>query len=230
MAAFDWSTKWGFLVIPAVCGFGCLTNLISVLVFINPKMKDNSFKYLLAIAICNIFYLGLGSYSFLYICTGCPSQLSYFTNVYYNYVVHYVCSTLSIFCILADIYLSLLRYLVLKNKTFLQNISYLKVCPILFFISSLFYIAPMFLKEIKPIKQIKVNNTVVYTAYFAFDNSVGATPFGKTLPIVITSIRIILATVVLTSVNVLNALEFRKRYSKRVKHTTSMLSIISELI
>ena len=83
-----------------------------------------------------------------------------------------------------------------------------------------------FFKEIKPIKQIKVNNTVVYTAYFAFDNSVGATSFGHALPIVITSIRILLATVVLTTVNVMNAIEFRKRYSKRVKHTTSIFSII----
>jgi hypothetical protein len=41
--SFDWATRWGYLIIPAICIFGFLTNLTNIGVLLNPKMKDISF-------------------------------------------------------------------------------------------------------------------------------------------------------------------------------------------
>ena len=50
----DWTSKWGYLLLPAICIFGFLNNLINIIVFLNSKMKDISFKYLLAISISDL--------------------------------------------------------------------------------------------------------------------------------------------------------------------------------
>ena len=108
---FDWASRWGFLLIPAICIFGFVTNLLNIAVLLNPKMKDISFKYILATSLSDLLYLTLSGYSFVELCSDCPLNNSYFTQIYIIFIDSFFTSCLAIFCIFVDIFLSLILYL-----------------------------------------------------------------------------------------------------------------------
>jgi len=215
MISYDWiPLNWAYLLLPAICIFGCITNFFSIAVLFNPKMKDISFKYLLVTSISDLLYLFLCSYLFIQLCSDCPLFTSYFTQWYTIYIDSYLTSCLAVFVILTEITLSLLRYSILKNKTYIQSMKFYKVIAFLFLISLVFYLPVLFFNEIIPIQQI--NSTK--TDYLTIMNSLGSSLYGTITPIVLSTIRIILAMFVLTGINIMNAIEFRKRVSNRIQN------------
>ena len=100
----DWTSKWGYLLLPAICIFGFLNNLINIIVFLNSKMKDISFKYLLAISISDLLYLFSLSYLFISQCVDCPLHNTYFTHLYDFILFHYFAPSLAIFCIFTELF------------------------------------------------------------------------------------------------------------------------------
>ena len=158
-------------------------------------------------------YLGLCSYMLIYLCSDCPLHNTYFTKVYTIYINYYFTSVLAIFCILNDIFLSLLRYSVLKNNTYLQSFRYYLVIGFLFLISLLYYSPILFFYDIIPIQTANNNTTVIFQDdYAVVKNSLGLSLYGKITPIVLSVIRLILAMLVLTTINIFNVIEFKKRY------------------
>jgi hypothetical protein len=231
MVSFDWASKWGYLILPIICLFGFFTNLINIIVFLNPKMKDISFKYLLATSVSDLFYLFLLSYSFIVQCSDCPLHNTYFTQFYDFVIFHYINASLAIFCIFTDIVLSLLRYSILKNKYyFIQSLKHYKLIGFLFLLSFIYYSPLLFFKKIiqnnnnnnnsnSNQNNYSNNETLLiskdYIEYSEVNNSIGSSIYGQITPIILQSIRIILAMFVLTGINMLNVIEFRKRYSNR---------------
>ncbi len=208
---------------PTICVFGFLTNLVNIIVLVNPKMKDVSFKYLLAISISDLIYLGFEGYSLIDICSDCPLHTSYFTQIFIIFIDGYLTSCLAIFCILTDIFLSLIRYSTLKNKIYLQSLNYYLVIGFLFALALIYYLPVLFFYEIIPIS----NNTET-TDYLTITNSLGSSLFGKITPIILSTIRIILAMFILTGINIMNAIEFKKRFSNRVHNRNLILIEISK--
>ena len=49
-----YSSLLPYLPLPLVCLFGIITNSLNIAVFLNPKMKDSSFKYMLIISISDL--------------------------------------------------------------------------------------------------------------------------------------------------------------------------------
>ncbi len=222
MVSSDWvSSNWGFLVLPAISIFGCITNLVNIAVLINPKMKDISFKYILVTCICDLLFLMLGTYTFNTLCADCPLYHTYFTQFDDFIIVRYINISLTVFIILIEITVSLIRYSVLKNKTYLLSLNFYLVIGVLFLISFLIYSPLLFFKEIKPIQR---NNN---TEYIQVKTQLGLSLFGTITSITVQSIRGILAMLVLTSINVLNSIEFRKRYSNRFKNRSINMTEIN---
>ena len=217
MYTFSWSSRWGYLILPSICVFGFITNLTNIAVFLNPKMKDVSFKYLLAISISDFLYVCLLSYSYIEICTECPFYNLYSTQFYLFYIKQYLTSCLAIFCILTDITLSLLRYLVLKNKTYLKSVNYFKIIGFIILISLIYYTPLLFFKNIISINQSMNSTTEVIDAYILKRNSLGLSLYGTVTPIILQTIRIILAMIFLFGINIMNVIEFRKRFSNRIR-------------
>ena len=227
MISFDWTSRWYFLLIPAICIFGILTNLLNILVFLNAKMKDISFKYLLVTSISDLFYLVILSYSFIDLCTDCPLNNTYFTKFYDIFLFHYVAASLAIFCILTEIFLSLIRLSVLKKNNYLLSINYFKILAFLFLISFIFYSPLTLFKQIIPIiinKNNSNNSTNDYIEYTEVKTQLGSSSFGTITTIVLQSIRMILAMIILTSINIMIVIEYRKRYSNRFKNQTFFIS------
>jgi len=219
MVSFDWASKWGYLLLPAICIFGFITNLINIIIFLNSKMKDISFKYLLAISISDLLYLFSLSYLFISQCVDCPLHNTYFTHLYDFIFFHYFAPCLAIFCIFTEIILSLILYSVLKNKTYLQSLNFYLVIGFTLFVSFIYYLPLLFFKNISSINKSNndTNKTIINynNEYTEVDTSLGSSLYGQVLPIILQSIRIFLVIFVLTGINILNAIEFKKRYSSR---------------
>jgi hypothetical protein len=216
--SFDWATRWGYLIIPAICIFGFLTNLTNIAVLLNPKMKDISFKYILATSISDLIYLILESYSFFVLCTDCPLHNTYFTQFYDFIIFHYIIPCMAVFCILTDITLSLIRYSVLKNKNYIQSKNFYLVIGFLLVLSFLFYSPVLFFKKIIPIQLINLTEITLTTDYTQEKTNLGFTLYATITPILLQTIRGLLAMFVLTGINIMNVIEFRKRYSKRIQN------------
>ena len=109
--------------------------------------------------------------------------------------------------------LSLIRYSALKNKEYLQSLNYYLVIGILFLISLIYYLPVLFFNEI--IQIIDRENRTSIDEFMVITNSLGLSLYGITTPIILSTIRIVLAMFVLTGINIMNIIEFKKRYSYR---------------
>ena len=215
MISFDWATRWGYLVLPSLAIFGFFTNLTNIAVLLNPKMKDISFKYMLATSFGDLFYLFLCSYAFVYICPDCPLRNTYLTQIAIIYSSDYLTSVLAIFCVFVDIFLSFLRYSVLKNQKYLLSLRSYLVIGFLFLISLIYYLPVLFFKKIIPIQQQNNTTTDDYPEFKVVKTSLGSSLYGQITPIILSVIRLVLTMLVLTAINILNMNEFRKRFSNQ---------------
>ncbi len=221
------SSNWSLLIQPFICTVGVIANGLNIAVFLNPKMKDVTFKYMLAISISDCIYLGLLSYVSFLSCSDCLFTKNYATAFYAIFIDDYLTSCLGIFALFIDITLSVQRFFILKNKYFCQKLSYKLTISILLLIALLYYLPVTFFKNIV---EIENTNSTNCTEYAAVLNKLGQTSFGNLTPVVITSFRIFLGTVVLTSINLVNAYEFKKRMEKKVKKAPNSIELSIILI
>ena len=222
MISFDLTFKWSHLLIPVICTFGCITNLLSIIVLLNSKMKNISYKYILATNLSDLLYLSLNSYTIIIRCNDCPLHFTYFTQWYDIYIVNYFQNCLAIFSIFITIYLSLLRYFKFKNKMkFLKLIHYYLVIGILFLISLVYYFPFLFFNDIIQIhhnSSSSNNNTSLFVEYSSIKNTLGSSMYGTITKIILLAIYFILAIFILTFINIIIAIHFKKKYSIRFKN------------
>lgn len=217
---FSWSNNWQYLILPQINIFGVITNVINVIVFLNPKLEDPTFKYMLATSVSDIVYLVLTTWNIFKYCSECPLYSSFITQVYLIYLNDYLTSSLALFNILVDILISFQRYSILINKAHCLNVPCKWMLLILLTISLAYYFPLVFFKDILVISNTTVSNTSneYIVKYAATKNKLGVSDVGRILPIAMTVGRIFLGVIVLTLINILNAYEFRKRFSKKRIH------------
>ena len=79
--------------------------------------------------------------------------------------------------------------------------------------SFIYYSPLLFFKNILPINSNNINNeTTNYTEYSLVKTSLGQSLYGEVIPIILQSIRIILAIVLLPSLNILNVIYGKIQY------------------
>lgn len=201
---------WDLTFRLVVLGIGIVTNIINIAVFVNPRLKDDSYKYMLTNSVTNFFYLTITFIGvLLYNCTYCPSSQTYASVVFSIGLIFYVSSCLAIFRIVVEIALSVRTYLILTNKNY-ERISYRQIIPILFVISMLYYGQQPFIYDI-----VELRGPSGQVLYGSRTNLFGNSSFAKILVIVQFSVRIFLAVVVLSTVNSLNVFEFKKLHAQR---------------
>jgi hypothetical protein len=208
-ASVSWQTWVRLFELP----FGTIANFINICVFLNPKLKDLSYTYMIAISSANLAYQGLLFVStFFSICLICPTYQSYFSALYSLAIGLYFTSCLAIFRIAVEVTLSLHTYCVLTNRTnwITTRFSSKIILTSLFVASVLIYGQVPFANSI-----VATNTTELVVTYATQTNDFGNSVLGKTIAIVNTSTRLSLAVIVLTIVNVLNLIEFRKRFKSR---------------
>lgn len=215
---FTWPYIWPKVII---CVFGILTNTINIFVFANPKLSSASYRCMLINSITNLSYLTINLMAvFFYLCNTCQSSTTYFAALFSILVFFYFSSCLAVFRIMIEIVLSLYTYCILTNRAaWIERVALKRLVYVLFVASLIIYGHQPFAYQINQratrFTQGDNDVKVVYTVKASeFGNSV----IGKMCAIFQASIRIFLILVVLTFLNLLNLVSFRKRYENRLNN------------
>ena len=210
---------------PAIAAFGVVTNSINTAVFLHPKMKDPTFKYLLASSISDLIYLGISLGGFDFLCDLCLIRRSYFELLYFYIVIEFIIRVLAIFSILIEIFLSIQRYMILKNKPYLKEKTHKWLLLGLLMASFIYYTPLLVFKQIVPFKynnQTTNSTTVSRQEYNLEYNELGLSRIGMVIPIVLQMIRFFLGSIVNSAINLFVTFEFRKRYATKKKQNDTI--------
>ncbi len=196
-----------------LCLFSTITNGICIAVFLSPKLKDVSFKYMLAQSISDFIYSFSLSFQILYFFPIDKVRFSLASQLYSIAIFSIVTSALAIFYILIAIWISLQRYLLFKNKKLLENISYRKIISFLLLLSFFYYFPAIFQNRIVIINN---NSTQSNDTFFSTEETDFAkSSMGKILYIFLEGLRIFLNSMLLPFINVLTMIESKKRLRKK---------------
>lgn len=196
---------WPLIVRAFVTPIGVLTNFINICVFLNPRLNDRRYRYMLASSVTNVLYLSL-AFSTIFTTDDFKSSLKY-SDVVYSIVFDYTSASLAIFRIFIEVVLSFQTFCKLTNRTYLEKIPYKLILLILFITSLFFYGQIPFAYNIKS----EWHNSG-YLEYQKEENLFSKSTLGTSITIIQTTIRLFLAVFVLTVLNVINLIEFKKRF------------------
>lgn len=114
-------SDWIIEALPIICIFGVITNLINIGIFLNPRLNDQSFKYMLANSVSDLIYVTLflvDYYVFKEFCFDCDISNTYTAQMFYFLVDDYFSSSCAFFAILTDLVLSFERLMIVTNKRY----------------------------------------------------------------------------------------------------------------
>jgi hypothetical protein len=190
--------------------FGVLTNFINIIIFSDKKFKDKTFTYLLYFSISEFLYQFLLILSTITFCGNyCSDSFRYslIPQLIKLYSDEFLTSCLAIFSISIEITIVFLRYLVVSNKSFCKIIKEpFKFSIILFFISFLFY-SPIIIAE-RIIKKYADQN--IYHVVNTMDGKL-----YRYYSYITVIIRGPICTMLLTVINLITLINFRKQMDKK---------------
>ncbi len=208
--------------------FGLITNAINIMVFSNSKMKDISFKYMLVISYVHIIYSGLSIYNMIIYCEECLLNKMYESQFYKIIITYYFNNSLAMVGHCCELFISVHRYLQLKNIKCLDKIPIHLMIIIFFIISLIYYSSELLVYDIMDTKRY-LNNSLFDSTYTTM-----STPFGKTLAariivIVQSMFRAFLTIILIPLINIGIIFEFNKRFKNRIKTKLKYRAEISKL-
>ena len=207
------SFTWPTLARLVVSAFAVVTNLINVTVFANPKLKETSYKYLFYNSLSCIVYSAIQVFnSILNGCLTCESFNTYLVSIFSIYFAIYTSGVLAVFQVISKSIITLNTYCILTNRNWFDRISYkFLIILILFFPAVIFSFMPFGI-SIVGIPNPQNGNI----KYLSLPNSFFFTPFYTYTTIFRNFFRLFLSVVFMSYVNILNVIQFRKRYQTRV--------------
>lgn len=194
---------WKDYVLLLLCGFGLITNVLNISVFLSPQLKDISYKMLLIKSLANFFYLLFAfMLEFFFHCIDCPTTFSYSANVYTIGIGFYLNSCLDLFSIQIEIFLLIHVFGMLNNRHFFNSTSCITAIMMFGIVSFAFYIP-------KPLGYtiILEENRFVLTR-----NSFGMSKSFQITNLVQESIRFFLIVFVLSMLSIFDLIMFIKTF------------------
>lgn len=213
--------RWPDYVAFVLTSLGISTNIVNILVLLQLKGKDLSYRYMLAKAIIVFlfFFFALLSEMFTY-CVVCPLTLTYSANVYSIAVTFYLISSLNFMRVLIENMISLRILSILLNRVWCAHqVSNTVVISLIVVVSVIYYVERPFCYQIVFVPSLNL----YYLAYTNFGVSRGFQAFSIAKEMV----RTILTVVVLTVINVINLIQFRKRFQHHVKRQIDLAHRLS---
>ena len=207
-------------ILPAICGFGIITNILDCIVLSSDELKDDIFKYLKMNAYSKIFYLIICMFLFAARC-GQYCNISDTFSVQLNYWLFYTYlkGIPAIYTVCVQIIVSLLRLKIVSSHKIIKLPNYKKISIILLLFSAVFYSPNLFTKKIFAVKCMlytEKNETRSYYSYSTINNSVGNSILGKCLIIVTQIIRGYIAAIIIIIINLITKARLNNHFVKRV--------------
>lgn len=203
------SLTWQDYVRLAISSVGLITNGINISVFLNPKLKETSYRFMLAKSVANFLYLAISfANEFLVYCSTCEISSTYFANLYAITMYVYSIGTLSIYRAFIENMILLHTYCILTNKNWTKKI------PSWLIILGLTVIACAY--NIPKLFNYSINQIPGQDVWYVSMTSFGISATNKTLTIAQTIFKIFLTSVTLPLINILNMIMFRRRFKNRI--------------
>lgn len=210
LSGFGWTDYVYFSISVA----GVCTNAINICVFLSPKLKETSYRFMLARSVANLLYLALSFVDeFLVYCNNCPITYTYFAVLYTITAYVFLIGTLSIYRAFIENVILLHTYCILTNKNWTKIIRSIWIVLILAVISLVYNIPKLFSFSIEQVPGVDM----FYVDYTKF----GASFTNKVLVITQTLFKIFLTSVLLPVNNLVNLILFRRRFNNRIISTTT---------
>jgi hypothetical protein len=189
---------WTFFM-PPLCFIGLLTNIINIIVFSNKRLRNDKLnQYLLVHSITYFFYLLFCFFSFMIRCQ------TLWAKMYELYIFNYFTSSLAIFCVLIELFISIERYLIVSNRKPIRDrfIRTRTLLTSLFVFSILFYLPNLFMDDIKHKKIADgFNSTSLKIIYNVESSEFGKSHAGKMITLILSATRTVLFLVLFTIIN-----------------------------
>lgn len=214
----DYSNNWSEYLLSGVCIIAALTSLINVSVFVNSELKDQIYKYYFTSSLFDLFYVIILAFYVFTVCgTLCEYRVSLLsTQIYWLYFTDFITSCLAIINVMIDLFLSLQRLFMISNKKHLQNLKAKNVLFVLVFLGLIYYIPVLFIKKIVLYEQqIEPNSTTKQIKYKLEYTEFGNSIFGRIIPLILSSLRILMASVILFFINLVTLSRFKSHFNKK---------------
>jgi len=204
-------------LVPVICTYGIISNIINIIIFSKKSMNDIIFKYYKINAISNICYLSIVFFLFVARC-GIYCQLSktYPAQLYLYVFYTYIKGIFAILSICIQITISLYRLLIVCNKKIdLLKTKLITIIISMLIFSAVFYSPILFTKTLQTTaKNISSNNTTIYT-YSMVNNYIGNSNLGKWLIILVTVIRGFIALTLIIGIDISTLIKLKLRENMR---------------
>ena len=154
-------------IIPIICSYGIIANILNIIVFSHSEFKDLAYRYLYVNAYLNIIYLAHCFFLFVGRCgIYCTFSSTLAANIYINYFYNYLKGIPVMSTVFLQILVALYRYLVITNRISNQLKYFKRTIFIIIIFSTVFYLPILLTKQIKETKTTKVagnSTTYIYT-------------------------------------------------------------------
>ena len=182
-------------IVPIICAYGVVANILNYLVFSNRELKDITFKYYLINAVSNSIYLLICFFLFVARCgVYCSFASTYSAQFYLLYIYTYFKGIFAILTICNQIIVSIYRLLIVINKPTQLFNNYKIIVFVLLIFSAIFYSPLLFTKFInESITNVTtvINGTIkskITQRYSNVNNFIGNSDVGKWLIIFVITI------------------------------------------
>ena len=220
--SFSSGLPWYYVAYSVICAIGVCTNIVNIMVFMNPKLKDKVFKYMLVSCISELFYLLISGLATLTQCGELciENSSTLMGQIFTLYIFYFLAGSLAIFTVLVEIFLSFQRYMILRNRRFLVKTNVCIIASVLFVLSLLVNVPTVTNFEIIPLDPSA--NTYIMSM-----TPLGISDHGKLLKSASGLIRTFLTCVVLTTFSLMTAVKSRDHFMKKNKILISGFSLSS---
>jgi hypothetical protein len=206
-----------------------LTALVNIFIFMHKKILKSSefFHYLLAISIADFLYMSVLAFSNIInkqcssSSTQCNLSAEYFTLFLYISFNNWLSSSLAIFNIIIENFLTIQRLFMLANKRLPAKLTVKSVVLSVLGFSVVFYSPTGFTSQIV-MNQISLLDANV-TEYKMVNTDFGNSLTGKITPVVLSFIRLCLSGPILLGLSIYNIYVF-KQYLNKKKSVSSAAS------
>ncbi len=202
---------WTFLI-PMICFFGTLTNLISIICLAKMQTKNHMFKFMLSSSATSVLYNFLCGFIFLLRCgTICNTNTARLELILYSFAIwDYLTSSLAILISSIEIIMCIQRYAVIANWEKFQFKRFNLIFPILILMSLLIYLPRIFYKTIN--EKVGKNNE-----FELVNTSFKTSTLGLVLDILMSVIRGPVCLIIIIIINIFTGIKFVKLIKKKKK-------------
>lgn len=198
--------SWQAILRLAINSFGIVTNAFNLFIFANSKLKSPCYQLMLVKSVSSLLYNIFGVVSeFVSYCNNCQLKMFYFSTLYTLSISSYFTTCLAMFRISIEIVLSIHTFCLLRNKCWTRMRWTILIC-----VSVAIFVCGLQAVRLWANRIVPLTGSMKF--FLVIPSSLGLSTSYRIFICFHLSLRVFLAVVLLTTLNILNMIQFSKRF------------------